>query len=489
MIQPRFFNRLLLPSLLLSALLASCAPSSRATGTPGAPTNTAVAATHSLTNRADPTTGPTVPAVTPTSQAHLQVDPEALRGSQVTFWHPYTGDAATAIDEITAEFNQSNVWGVQAKAVEQGGTDMLDEHVQTALQEDTAPNVIAAGAEQIQAWQAQYKTLIDLSAYANDPRWGLTSQEVADFPPNFWSTGQTDSQHFGLPASRSAQVLFYNQSWAQELGFPNAPSTPEEFYAQACAAAAANAGDGNSENDGTGGWIVSYDNLVMLSWMHGFGLEALPDPQSGAFRFNTTPVKNTFTFLNRLFDNNCAWTSRLPTPYDYFARRNALFYSGAIEEIAVQQRSQQRNGSTDTWTVIPYPTEERKPVVLANDTQYAIPVNSREQQLASWLFIRYLTLPENQAKLARATGSWPASVTAMEQLSDYSQEHPQWGQSLLWVPLAASAPTQPGWLTARNILEDASWNMFQASVKPEDIPKILSILDATIGEVLQKTGN
>ncbi len=479
MIQPRFLNRLLLAGLILGALLPACTPAPQATGAPAGQA-TPTGAVDATLAPATPTPAPTQPVVTPTSPPHLQVNPEDLRGLQVTLWHPWTGEAAAVVDEITTAFNQSNVWGIQATAVDQGGSDMLAERVQSALENDSAPNLIAAGAEQIQAWQAQAGTLIDLSSYAHDARWGLPPQEFADFPPNFWPGAETEGARYGIPASRSAQVLFYNQSWAQDLGFPNPPATPDEFEAQACAAAAANAGDGTPENDGTGGWIISHDGLVMLSWMKSFGATPLPDPQTGEFRFNSAPVKDAYTFLRRLYDSNCAWTGRLPSPYDYFATRHALFYSGTIEEIAVQLRAEQRNSSADTWTVIPYPTLERKPVLVTNDIQYAVPVNSREQQLAAWLFVRYLTLPENQAKLASVTGAWPASMSAMDLMNDYRQEVPQWAQTLLWVPIASPAPVQPGWRMVRNILEDASWNMFQANITQESIPQILDVLDATI---------
>ncbi len=52
---------------------------------------------------------------------------------------------------------------------------------------------------------------------------------------------------------QSAQVMFYNNTWASELGFDAAPQTADEFKEQACAAAAANDADDTPDNDGTGG--------------------------------------------------------------------------------------------------------------------------------------------------------------------------------------------------------------------------------------------
>ncbi len=489
MIQPQFLNRLLSVGLILGALLSACTPAPEPAGAPtAAPTGAAESTPAAAT--AAPT--PILPTLTPTSQPHLQVNPENLRGLEVTFWHPWTGAAAEQIDQITTAFNESNIWGIQARALDQGGPDMLAEKMQAALGDGDAPNLIAAEAVQIQSWQQQSGTLIDLSDYANDMRWGLTPQEVEDFTHNLWSGSQKEGLRYGYPAARMPQVLFYNQSWAQELGFEQAPSTPEEFEGQACAAASANASDDNRENDGTGGWIVSYKAPVMLSWMQSFeSFTLLPDPNTGEFRFNTPQVQDTYTYLRKLYDNGCAWVSRLPTPYDYFATRHALFYSGTTEEIPVQQRAQELNASGDAWVVIPYPFKPQAgPLVMTNDIQYAIPANSPEQQLASWLFVRYLTLPENQAKMTRVTGSWPVSEMALGQLDDYRQKYPQWdAAAAVLVSNAAPAPIDPEWRTVRNILEDASWNMFQVNVEPEDVPQILQVLDATIQEVLQKTSD
>ena len=55
------------------------------------------------------------------------------------------------------------------------------------------------------------------------------------------------------------EVVFYDQTWLEELGFEGAPSSPEEFKEMACAAA-------DSKGDGTGGYIIRDDASAVAAW-------------------------------------------------------------------------------------------------------------------------------------------------------------------------------------------------------------------------------
>ena len=50
----------------------------------------------------------------------------------------------------------------------------------------------------------------------------------------------------------------------------------------------------------------------------------IPDLDFEAYSFNSDEMEAMFTFQRSLFDEGCAWNSRLPEPYDYFANRQAL---------------------------------------------------------------------------------------------------------------------------------------------------------------------
>ena len=74
-----------------------------------------------------------------------------------------------------------------------------------------------------------------------------------------------------------------------------------------------------------------------------------------AIQFSSPDSEAAFTALLKLENDTCAWVSRLPEPYDYFTNRQALFYSGSMEDLRVQEKNNTRLESKDEWTVIPYP--------------------------------------------------------------------------------------------------------------------------------------
>jgi multiple sugar transport system substrate-binding protein len=66
------------------------------------------------------------------------------------------------------------------------------------------------------------------------------------------------------------EVIFYNQTWLEELGFAGPPTTPDEFKEMACAASAAN-------GDGTGGYILRDDASAVAAWTFAFGGDVLTE--------------------------------------------------------------------------------------------------------------------------------------------------------------------------------------------------------------------
>ena len=143
--------------------------------------------------------------------------------------------------------------------------------------------------------------------------------------------------------------------------------------------------------------------------------------------------------------------------------------------------------TTDKWTLIPYPSTSggTNPIIVSGPS-YSIMVSSAEEQLASWLFIRWLILPENQAKLAQASATLPLSHTAIQALRPFGSRYPQWAPVLDWIENAEAAPSDPDWRKERVILSDAAWQSLQPNIEPTQIPTLLQQLDDMIKEVLNR---
>jgi ABC-type glycerol-3-phosphate transport system substrate-binding protein len=477
---PRLLALLLAAGMLLSACQNSELPQAQETAQPK-PNQTQPAGQQAT--RATGATAQPVPTATQTIvPEHMLVDPRDLRGVEVHFWHPWSGATARVVADMVAEFNRENVWGIQAVAQSTGGSGEIYWQVAAAEKDHTVPDVIAAPPDLLRYWDRQER-VADLTDYEANPEWGMSAQESADYYPVFWEQDQADGRQLGIPAERSARMMFYNRSWARDLGFDAPPETPQEFQRQACAAAQALAQDDARDNDGLGGWIIDRDAMSLLGWQAAFGGSPAAEP-GAALKFNTGPNAEAFTYLRNLFDQGCAWISRDPLPYDYFATRRALLYSGSPEQITLQIRALARANNTDEWLPIPFPSGEGDGGVVASGVSYGILRSTPERQLAGWLLIRHLALTRNQVRLVESTLSLPVSSSARAGLSGLAGKNREWGAALDVLPERVQAARVPAeWWAARGVLEDAAWQLFQLTPVPSDT--ILKQADQMVPDLLQ----
>jgi ABC-type glycerol-3-phosphate transport system substrate-binding protein len=150
-----------------------------------------------------------------------------------------------------------------------------------------------------------------------------------------------------------------------------------------------------------------------------------------------------------------------------------LFYSGRLEEVLVQKQANVLNDSTDQWTLIPYPATGDKPVVFIEGSAYAILTADPQRALAAWQWIQWLLEPANQARLVEASGSFPLSQAALDELEGFRQEHPAWSQALQYLALAESVPLAAEWQMTKDVLSDYAWQLVRFTTSREDIPRLL----------------
>lgn len=458
--------------ILSSVILPACIP------TPSAvqPTESSSAETPSPTQLAT-IIAPVLS--TPASLPHLQIEESQLDGIEILFGHPWTGTPAQTTQELVNQFNQENSWGIRVKINEIGSTGLLNDFVEKNFNGPDQANIIAAPMEQLALWQEKANVIINLDDYIQDPKWGFSQDEISNFYPVFWDQGIYDSRRLGIPAYRDAQILFYNQSWAQDLGFTNPPQTSNAFEMQICAAAK----DVKlKSNDGTGGWIINTAPLSMLSWIRTFGGGNIQQFDNQEYSFNTPQTQEAFSFLKKIQDEDCAWNSRLASPYEYFSNRQALIYAGTLMDIPSQMNSDKKFETSDKWTIIPYPSNAQEASMISFGPSYAILVDGSERQLAAWLFIRWMSDPERQAEIAFATGTFPLGPASSEILKDLAKTSSKW--EAINPSLLEAAPGSPSWTIVRSVLSDAAWQTFQSNTKSEDIPIYLETIDSTIQELI-----
>lgn len=422
-----------------------------------------------------PTQSPTPEAIATTA---LNVDPNILRGQRVEFWHAWGGAGEAAVKALVDEFNASNEWGIVVVNHPHFGYDSLIEQVSAALEADSQVDLVVSYGYQALDPDLQ----VDLRAYLLDPLWGLSAEDREDFTLLDLEAEPDPDTGFGLPAPRSAQLLYYNLSWGEELGFQGPPQSVEEFQEQACTAAQANTFDDDPSNDGSGGWIISTHYSAVAGWLHAFGAE-FSLPEEKGYRFNTPEVREALTFLRELYVSGCSWLSENEFPEEEFASRKGLFSTGTLSGLPFQADAMERLSSADRWTVIPFPAQDGDPALPLYGPSYRILVSTPEKELATWLFLRWLLSPENESRLAAGTGAFPSRQSSLSLLAEGDGPSPQYLAALELLPYAHLEPSSPSWGQVRWAVSDSATQLYRSYFELEQLPAMLKLLDQTANDL------
>ncbi len=458
-------NRLRLISLLLLPLIFSACqtPSS-----PDVPTSTP---------RVIETKAPAA-TETPVVESKLGVQAEALNGLTVDVWHAWYGVPSSLFESQVEEFNSTNPWGILVQAKGFQNYTELYAQASAAVTGPDRPDVVVGLPEYAVEWYAQ-KAVLDLNPYVSDPLYGLSDAEIADFPSVFWKQDQVGNVRLGMPAQRTARLLLYNQSWANELGFEDPPATSTEFQEQACKANQAMRSDADPQNDGRGGWLIDTQPMTGLSWLLAFGGGA---QESNSFRFLTPENIQATRFIKGLEEDSCAWKTQNIVPLTKFVDRSALFATASLEDLPDLARAFASAGSTDKWTVLAFPGPAASALVVYGSS-YMLFDSDNPDQLAAWLFVRWLLSPENQAEWVNSAGYFPLQASTMSLLADYAAGHPQWAQAVNLLPQGRITPQLAAWRTIRVALGDGFTFMFRVDTPVGQVPTILAQMDAIVTDL------
>jgi ABC-type glycerol-3-phosphate transport system substrate-binding protein len=276
--------------------------------------------------------------------------------------------------------------------------------------------------------------------------------------------------------------MVYNFTWAKELGFDAPPTTPEDLKAQLCAAAEANATDDNPDNDGTGGmvWFASASNY--LSFLHAYGGVEL-NADGTAYDFNTPAAKAAALYVNDLKADGCTFeTESYPNPEQ--ANRLALVTLSSTSGLKYYGYAFSDAENDDEWGFLAFPGPDGGQGVDAFTQTMGILKSTPEQELASWIFIKYLTAPANQATWIEASGYLPTQYSTEGMLVDYIASVPQYQSTLALAALGQGEPeTFTAWYSVRRAVGDAA-AMLYAAETAEEVEAILAELNITAAELV-----
>lgn len=409
---------------------------------------------------------------------YADVDPS---GQEIVFWHVHDGPNGEALNEIVEEFNTTNEYGITVVAENQGSYGDLFQKMLPLLGSQDAPDLVTAYQNQAATYQLA-DALVDMTPLIESEQWGLSEEDREDFFSSFVEADVFPSfgnAQLGWPPNRSMEVLFYNSDWLQELGYDDFPSSPEEFREVACAASE-NPFSGAS-GQGAVGFEMSISASTFASWVFAFGGQVY-DPEEDRYTYDSPAAIEALTFVQDLIEDGCAAieTERYGAQGN-FGVGSTFSTTGSTVGIPYYERAVE-SGAQFEFDVAALPHTTAEPVVNVYGSSVSITdAGSPESEVASWLFLEYWTSPEAQAKWARVTNYFPVRESVAQQLGDYFEANPKYGQAFELLEYGAAEPATPGYDFVRDLVDEAMAAMFTGA----DVEETLTDLNEEANEILE----
>ncbi len=406
-------------------------------------------------------------------------------GQTITFWHAMSSGAnLEGVEKLVADFNATNEFGITVEQVSQGGQGDLQTAMNGAIATGELPNLTQGFPNSLVLWNG-LGVIAPLNDFIDDPVYGLSSDDFGAIFPGTFSPGTLpDGSQVGIAMHQSASVHFYNFTWAQELGFNSPPATSAEWKEQMCAAAAANDADDDPDNDGTGGYQYFPDASMVTPWVWVFGGDILTDDGT-AYSLNNQAVIDAAMFLLDLSDSGCImFTPSFANPE--FAARQTLAYRSSTAGQPFQQAANDEIGSTDVWGAIPWAGPDGTLAVNPHGQMVGIVQTNPDQDLASWIFLKYLTSAPTQTDWVAGTGYYPSQSTT--DLGTKLEDDPIYSGALELIEAYGdrSEPNLAAHGAVRGLIRDAFFAILDATSE-EEVIAILDQLNADAAEQVAET--
>lgn len=385
----------------------------------------------------------------------------SIEGLELDFWYVWDIDEpGTGMNAIVDRFNQENEWGIVINPVDQGLVLDPLESIEMAFEEGLVPHLMLSDSSAITSWYLDGLTL-DLSPFLDDPAAGLSMKDQQDYYSGLYEGFTIDrSIRPGLPFTQTIQVIYYNKSWAEELGYATPPGSGIDLEEQACSVAADPELSTSSLPQPTG-IFLSPEAANIASAIYAYEGDFL-DLGGEGYLFSTPEIHQVAEDWQALLRKGCGMTfSTHPDPmsselaFENFNQRETMMIVGSSHMMEYVSTGANQTGRADEWEMLPFLGPTGTKAVSSEIQSIVIFKTSPEEELASWLFLKYLASPEAQAEWAQYSRYYPTRKSSLRLLRDFRAENPHWSQGLNLLKYSVSLPLDPSWNTVKLSVGDA----------------------------------
>jgi len=405
-------------------------------------------------------------------------------GQRVTFWHPFGGDRQAALEGIINDFNTNNKWGITVVQESKNGYGDLFLNMLAASGSGESPGIIMAYQPHAAAYH-QINKIIDLSSLVESEKWGFSEIEQEDMCSGVFNQDIFpiyEMARLGFPFQRSTDVLYYNLDWLAELGYQDPPTKPGDFKRMACAAGIPFS---KALSDNGQGYYFYLDSTRFLSWVFAFGGQVY-NVDTNQFAYNDLGVVDVIDFFQDLIDSGCAVPiSNRQEAQAAFSDGTLLFMVDSSYHISTVDNLV-ANGSGFDWSVAAIPTTREEPVQNIFGASISIPNTNPETELAAWIFLKYLSGSDVQAKWVSSFPYLSIRRSTADLLNEFFESNPKSHIAFDLLEYGITEPSLPGYDLVRQELELALEAIFNGSEMGTTLDSLTANANSILAVQLEK---
>jgi len=344
----------------------------------------------------------------------------------ITFYHSMGKNLTAILETAIADFNKiyPNIF-IEHKYI--GNYDAVRDQIKTEISVGDQPNLAYCYPDHVALYNVA-GAVQTLDVLINDPTYGFTAEQIADFVPAYYNEGKSlgDGKMYTLPISKSTEVLYYNKTFF-EANSLTVPTTWEEMEAVCKQIKTIDSTCIPLGYDSEANWFITMCEQ--------YGSE-YTSTDGENFRFDNETNRNFVKKFQEWYAQKLVTTGELCGGYtsDLFkgSDKNGTRSYMCIGSTggATYQQPTQTNGVFEFEvgiTSIPQINPENPKVISQGPSVCIFKIADAQEVLASWLFAKFLTTDINfQAGFSMSNGYAPVIQSIQENevyanfLSSYS---------------------------------------------------------------------
>lgn len=335
----------------------------------------------------------------------------------IEYWYPYGGTVGKAVEAAVSRFNQEQSGRITVKPTFQGTFDQQLAKVRAAAAGGGLPQVIAARESDVTQFGSS-NLAVPLDPYVKDGHNGLSSQQLADIYPGVLARTKLPvygNQTLAWPLGNTAASWFYNLNLMHQAGINDPPSTWDQVLADAKKVKAAT---------GQPLWDLRADQAgpIFIDALWTYGVPWLSSDGKTS-NFNNPSALKVLQMFRQMVDDGTMVVSA-SAEQDFPNGRGAMLWASSGNVVAY---SNQIKGFQWGVGLVPHAKNAKRITEMFGsvDTMFK---GTQDQQLASWIFMKYMAGAGNQSQFAADTGYFPSEQSSARSaaIQSASQQVPQY---------------------------------------------------------------